>query len=90
MESNYAYYPVVIEDAFGMSRDALAEKLAREEIFVRKYFYPIVTEFACYRGEFSSEKVPVALDVSRRVLSLPLYDAMGVEDVERVIQAILA
>ena len=87
--SNYAYYPVVIEDAYGMTRDELCALLAAEGIFARKYFYPIITEFTCYKGVYDSAAVPVALDVSKRVLSLPLYDSMTDDEVGRVISAIL-
>lgn len=101
VKSNYAYYPVVIEDAYPLDRDALCAKLAENGVFARKYFYPIVTEFSCYRDMLISSGVSsdassgaclgvrcgeesVALDVSRRVLSLPLYDTMEVGVVDRI------
>ena len=86
--SNYAYYPVLVEDAFPLSRDELAEVLREQEIFSRKYFYPIVTEFSCYKGMYPFAEDSVAKYVSERILCLPLYDTMTDGDVEMVLSAI--
>ena len=87
--SNYAYYPILVEDSFPLSRDELADVLREQEIFSRKYFYPIVTEFSCYKGKYPFIEESVAKYVSERILCLPLYDTMTDEDVERVLSAIL-
>lgn len=80
--SNYAYYPILVEDSFPLSRDELAEVLREQEIFSRKYFYPIVTEFSCYKGKYPFAEDSVAKDVSERILCLPLYDTMNENQVE--------
>ena len=79
--SNYAYYPILVEDSFPMSRDELADVLCEHEIFSRKYFYPIVTEFSCYKGKYPFVGDSVAKDVSERILCLPLYDSLDYSDV---------
>ena len=87
--SNYAYYPVLVEDSFPLSRDELADVLREHEIFSRKYFYPIVTEFSCYKGMYPFAEDSVAKYVSERILCLPLYDTMTDEDVGYIISRIV-
>lgn len=82
VKSNYAYYPIVIEDNYPVDRDEACAKLAEHEIYPRKYFYPIVTEFSCYKDEYSFAKDSVALDVSKRVICLPLYDMLNISVVK--------
>lgn len=90
VEKNYAYFPVIFhEDVFGVSRDEVYAKLRNEGIFARKYFYPLTNSFDCYHGKFDSSKTPVALYISERVLTLPVYADLELSDVDRVCQSIL-
>lgn len=74
VESNYAYFPVVFEkDKINTTRDAIYDKLKEHNIFARKYFYPLVNDFQCYRPVYNSLETPVARKVSERVLCLPLF-----------------
>jgi dTDP-4-amino-4,6-dideoxygalactose transaminase len=84
VKHNYAYMPVVFQDAFGATRDDVFSALAAEGIKARKYFYPLVSDYACYRGRFDSSETPVANDVASRVLTLPMYADLALEDVERI------
>ena len=79
VESNYAYFPVVFAGGRAV-RDAVCGALAREGVYARKYFYPLITDFACYRGRpgFDRAAVPVAARISDAVITLPLYP--GLED----------
>lgn len=81
---NYAYMPAVFGDAFGASRDEVFAALARENIFARKYFYPLASDYGCYRGVYASERTPVAKDAASRVLTLPMYADLSLEDVDRI------
>ena len=87
--SNYAYYPILVEEAFPLNRDELAEVLREQEIFSRKYFYPIVTEFSCYKGMYPFAEDSAAKYVSERILCLPLYDTMIDDDVGKVLDTII-
>jgi len=87
--SNYAYYPILVEDAFPLSRDELAEVLREQGIFSRKYFYPIVTEFSCYKGMYPFAEDSVAKYVSERILCLPLYDTMTDGDVDDILSRVV-
>jgi dTDP-4-amino-4,6-dideoxygalactose transaminase len=82
---NYAYFPVEIdEQGFGMSRDALYAALQKYNVFARRYFYPLVSDFACYRSLSINDPLIVAKRVARRILTLPIYDALELKDVEHI------
>lgn len=90
VKSNYAYFPVVIDEkAFGATRNEVFEKLAEHGIGARKYFYPLTSAFECFHGEFDPNLTPTALYVSKRVLTLPLYSDLLLEDVDRICDIIL-
>ena len=80
---NYAYFPVVF-DGFVAGRDLVWDYLASHKIYSRKYFYPLTNEFQCYQGRFSGEQTPVAKYVADRVLTLPMYADLAMEDVDRI------
>lgn len=90
VKPNYAYYPVIFDEKiFGASRNEVFEALGREGIGARKYFYPITSSFDCFHGQFDVNMTPVALHVSKRVLTLPLYSDLSLEDVDRICEIIL-
>lgn len=84
VKSNYAYYPILIEEEYGLTRDEVCDKLAKNEIYARKYFYPIVTEYSCYKGKYGFTNDSVAKDVSMKVICLPLYDTMNLSVVNQI------
>lgn len=85
VESNYAYFPVVFDGA-KYTRDEAAERLASQGIFARKYFFPLTNHNEAYG--FRGEETPVALHISERVLTLPLYPDLAMEDVDRICEII--
>ena len=88
--SNYAYFPVVFDEKiFGASRNEVYDALASQNILPRKYFYPIANAFECYRDTYDASDTPVALYLSLRVLTLPLYPDLPLEDVDRICDIIL-
>ncbi len=90
VESNYAYFPVVFDkNIFGADRDEVFDALAANNIGARKYFYPLTNTFECYKNVFNADNTPVALDISMRVLTLPLYADLSVKDVDRICEVIL-
>jgi len=91
VKSNYAYFPVVFEEKqFGASRTEVFDKLAENGICTRKYFYPLTNTFSAFHGKYDVLETPVALHVSRRVLTLPLYANLALEDVDRICDIILS
>lgn len=91
VEPNYAYFPVIFEEKqFGASRAEVFDKLAENGIGARKYFYPLTNTFSAFHGQFNVLETPVALHISQRVLTLPLYADLDLEDVDRICQIILS
>lgn len=85
VKSNFAYFPIIIEEKnFGTTRNEVFEVLAENNIHARKYFYPLTNAFDAYHGRFDVNKTPVALHISKRVLTIPLYADLALEDVERI------
>ena len=81
--SNYSYFPVVFDEkAFGSTRNEVADALNKEGIFARKYFYPLTNTFDCFHGKYDVSKTPIALGISKRVLTLPLYADLNIEVVD--------
>lgn len=90
VKSNYAYFPVIFdEEKFGKSRDEVMKELAENNIFTRKYFYPLISEYDCYEGKFSSNSTPIAKKISDNVLTIPMYADLKIEDVDRICDIIL-
>lgn len=90
VKSNYAYFPVVFDEkVFGSSRAEVFDALAEQGICARKYFYPLTNTFAAFHGKYDVSHTPVALHISKRVLTLPLYADLAVEDVNRICEIIL-
>lgn len=81
VESNYAYFPVVFDGA-KYTRDEAAGRLAEQNIFARKYFFPLTNHNEAYG--FHGEETPIALHISEHVLTLPLYPDLAMEDVDRI------
>lgn len=89
VQPNYAYFPVVFDEkVFGASRNEVFDTLAQQGIGARKYFYPITNSFECFHGKYDANETPVALHISKRVLTLPLYADLALEDVDRICEII--
>lgn len=90
VDSNYAYFPVVF-DGYKYTRNEVFEKLAEQGIGARKYFYPLTNSFECYRNypTAGTEKTPVAQHMALRVLTLPLYADLSLEEVNRICDVVL-
>ena len=85
---NYAYFPILIEaEKLGTNRDTLYKVLRDYHIFTRKYFYPLITDFDCYKAQYA-QTLPVARKMASQVLTLPLYGDLGLENVEMICNAV--
>lgn len=91
VKSNYAYLPLVVDEKkFGKTRNDIFTALAKENIFARKYFYPLVQDYDCYKDTYDSSKTPVAQYVADRVLTLPLYSDLPLDTVNKICDIILS
>lgn len=90
VESNFGYFPIVF-DGFPATRNEVFDKLAKQSIIARKYFYPLTNTFECYKDypTAGAEKTPVAAFLADRVITLPLYADLSLEDVDRICEIVL-
>ena len=87
-KSNYAYFPVVIDEKkSGYTRNEMCDYLKTKNIIARKYFYPLTNSFDCFHNQFDVSSTPIALHISKRVMTLPLFADMTEEEVRRVCSA---
>ena len=90
VKSNYAYFPIVVDETIvGCSRDDIFDALADNGIGARKYFYPLTNTYQCYEGIFDAKDTPIALTISKRVLTLPMYADLSLEDVDLICSVVL-
>lgn len=82
---NYAYFPVLIEDSYGSSRDEVFERLRENNIFARKYFYPLTADQACFKNKYRDADIANARKLSRQILVIPMYEGLEYEMAVRII-----
>ena len=88
VERNYSYFPILIEDGYSLSRDELYNVLKENNIYARKYFYPITSDQACFRNGHKNDKLDNARELSNRVLTIPFYENIPTEVMDLVINII--
>ncbi len=87
VKSSQQYLVIRInKENFGLSRDEVYEKLKEYNVFSRKYFYPLCSNYPCYSDLKSSKKrkLAVANRVVNEVLSLPFYGDLGKIEVKKI------
>jgi dTDP-4-amino-4,6-dideoxygalactose transaminase len=90
VRSNYAYFPILVQPEFSMTRDALYQRYRDRNIFVRRYFYPLISDFPMYRGLPSAAhtNLPVARKIAEQVLCLPIYPDLPLAQVDRIVDVL--
>jgi dTDP-4-amino-4,6-dideoxygalactose transaminase len=85
--SNYAYFPILVQPDYPLSRDALFQKFRDNGINVRRYFYPLISDFSMYRGLASAAptNLPVARQIAQQVICLPIYPGLRPDQVDRIL-----
>ena len=86
VKHNYSYFPVFIGPDYSLSRDSLYEKLKENNIFARRYFYPLISEFPPYNELPSAklEQLPVAKKMAAQVICLPMYAGLDAAAIDRI------
>ncbi|GAB1370437.1 DegT/DnrJ/EryC1/StrS family aminotransferase [Candidatus Kapaibacterium sp.] len=87
LRHTYPYYPILVnKEKFGLSRNQLFEKLKESNVFTRRYFYPLISQFPAYRGLESSkpDNLPVATSIAEEVLCLPMYPNLSVDEINLI------
>ena len=88
---NYQYFPIVIDkELFGESRDEVYGALKKRNVFSRRYFYPLISQFPTYRGLESAlpGNLPVAEEITQKILCLPLYPELNESDATKIVNII--
>lgn len=85
---NYSYFPIIVENEYKWTRDELYKKLEENNIFSRKYFYPLTCDVDCYKDmnfAVDNEKVANARELSSRVLVIPFYADIETDIQDKII-----
>lgn len=89
---NYSYFPIFVDaEKYGMTRDELYMKMKDQDVWGRRYFYPLISEFSTYRGLESSrpENLPNAHRMADTVICLPMHHALSENDLNKIINSII-
>ena len=88
--SNFSYFPILIEKNYRMSRDELYTELKKNGILSRRYFYPLISNMSMYRGieTATKEHLPNANEIADKVLCLPIFNELTDNDFSRIIKTI--
>lgn len=81
---NFAYYPVIFQTEQLLLN--VMEELSKNQIGTRRYFYPSLAKALPY---VTAQELPYADSISKRVLCLPLYYDLTIEDVNFIVRLIL-
>lgn len=87
---NYAYFPILVTGEHKINRNEVYEKLKENNIFSRKYFYPVTSDQACFKNKYRNINIPNARALAEQVLTLPLYEDLPLGDVDRIVDIIRA
>ena len=91
VKHNYSYFPIFVNaEKYGMTRDDLYFKMKEQDIHGRRYFYPLISDFAPYRGlpSAAKENLPVATKIANEVICLPMHHGLTEEDIERTVYCV--
>ncbi len=83
---NYSYFPILVMDNYALIRDELYDLLKTKEIYARRYFYPLISDFPIYCDlpTAGSTRLPTATKISQQVLCLPIFPEMPLKKVEEI------
>lgn len=88
VEHNYAYFPILINSAeAGVTRDEMHERLKEYNIMTRKYFYPLCSDFDCYKSE-NDEHLENAKIIAEQVMTVPIYSELSIDLVDYICDAV--
>ncbi len=85
---NYAYFPIVVEDEYGKTRDELYDLLRKNNIYARKYFYPLTADQACFRNKYRNIKIQNARTLAQKILVLPFYEQICRKQIDLIVKII--
>lgn len=87
-EKNYGYFPILVTEEYPLSRDELYERFKQKGIYTRKYFYPLTSDQACFKNKYRSVELGFARWLAKRVLALPIYEGLSIENIFYIVKII--
>ena len=84
----YSYFPILVDKTkYGKSRDDLYQKLKDNNIFGRRYFYPLISNFPTYKGlkSAAADNLPIANSIADKVICLPIYPELTIDNIREII-----
>lgn len=88
VKSNYAYFPVLFDQQRGMNRNEIYNELKKNNIYARKYFYPLTADQTCFKNKYRNINIPNARYVSDNILTLPVYGDLHMECIDNICDVI--
>ena len=85
-KKNHAYFPIIFSDEYTMTRDELYDRLKENNVFSRKYFYPLTSDQACFRNKYKKSELDNARWLSKHILVLPFYEKLEMESIDRIVE----
>lgn len=82
--NNYSYFPILFDMNISDKRDEVYNYLKENNIYCRKYFYPITADAACFKNRYKNTYLPIARELTKRVLVLPLYEKLELYNIKRI------
>ena len=86
--NSYQYYPIVINEKYPLTRDALYDVFKSNNIMVRKYFYPACNDFECYKGSVRTGDLSVVNEMKHKVLCLPYYGNLDLDILNEICEVV--
>ncbi len=85
VSDNYAYFPILVEEGYHMTRDDLYNKLKKNDIYARKYFYPLTSDEACFKNKYKNVELRCARELAKKVLVIPFYAELELDKIDKII-----
>ena len=85
IDKNHAYFPIIVSDDYSMTRDELYDRLKENNVFSRKYFYPLTSDQACFRNKYKKCELNNARWLSKHILVLPFYEKLEMENIDHIV-----
>jgi len=91
VQDSFQYYPILVTEKYIISRDELYSRFEKADIITKKYFYPLCSQYECYKHLESSSKnnLPVANKIQDQILCLPIHGNLSQRDLQRICNIIL-
>ena len=83
---NYGYFPIKVTDEYPLTRDELYQKLRDNDIYTRKYFYPLTADQACFKNKYKNKSLDVARKLAQQSMVLPLFEELNANNQSKILE----